>query len=287
MTPENVEQLTAVAETYCGAMGNSFSGLAGHGAFKATYRVIAKAGEIMALKIYLPGAVTERAGRELRALARLSETNHPSLPKFLAIESFTHQGNQYLLSTEEFLDGGSLTDYVTQNGLLSRKKLITIGRQLSSALSEVEAADLVHRDVKPDNIVLKAGGTAVLIDFGLVRNLAQQSLTQTWLAQGPGTPLYASPEQLNNDKQLIDWRTDQFGLAVALAMCSYGRHPYAASAGSPDSAVARVAERSGVSMEFVRWAKDHNLDPLIKMLDPWPVGRYRIPKDLEAAFSSL
>ncbi len=287
MTPENERQLSAVAEAYCGVAGHSFSGLAGHGAFKATYRVVPKSGEAIALKVYLPGAVNERTERELQALQTLSATDHPSLPKFIAFETFNFEGDTYLVSVEEFLEGGSLTDHVKQHGPLPRGAIVAVGRQLSSALSKVEAADLVHRDVKPDNIVMRNGGTAVLVDFGLVRNLSMASLTQTWLAQGPGTPLYASPEQLNNDKLLIDWRTDQFGLAVSLAMCGYGRHPYAVGTDKPEMAVGRVAARAGVAAEFVRWAQDHKLDPLIKMLDPWPVGRYRIPEDLEAAFSSL
>lgn len=287
MTPEDEKRLGAVAESFCRSKGLQFSGLAGHGAFKATYRVAVPNGDVVALKVYLPGAVTARAEREIAALATLSATEHPCLPRFLALETYAHEGSAYILSAEEFLDGGCLTELVRTQGLIGRDQLVALGRQLSSALAAVEQAQLVHRDVKPDNIVLRKDGTPVLVDFGLVRNLAQQSLTQTWLSRGPGTPLFAAPEQLNNDKHLIDWRTDQFCLAVTLAFCGYGNHPYAASGDGVDTVVGRVATRKGPSDEFKAWAAGNNLTPLTRMLDPWPVGRYRIPKDLQAAWTSL
>lgn len=286
MTPENEHLLAAVAVAFCRAQGLTFSRLAGHGEFKATYRVVAFNGDVVALKVYLPGAVSERTKREIDALATLSATGHPSLPRFLALDSFTHEGCKFILSLEEFLDGGSLTDYVRANGLISREQCIRLGRQLCSALVEMERARLVHRDVKPDNIVLRSDGTAVLIDFGLVRNLVQLSLTHTWMARGPGTPLFAAPEQLNNDKQLIDWRTDQFSLAVSLAFCGFGNHPYATGSDGVDTLIGRVATRKGSSQEFRDWAVSNHLTPLIRMVDAWPVGRYRIPGDLQAAWPS-
>jgi len=93
--------------------------------------------------------------------------------------------------------------------------------------------DLVHRDIKPANIMFKEGlETPVLVDFGIVRDLAATSLTQTWSPIGPGTPFFASPEQLNNEKHLIDWRSDQFSLGVTLYFARTARHPYQLEMGS-------------------------------------------------------
>jgi len=287
MTPANEQMLAAVAQAFCHAKGFVFSGLAGQGEFKATYRVVVHGGLAIALKVYLPGAITERAQREIQALATLSATGHPSLPHFLAIETFRHMGNAFIISLEEFLEGGSLSDFIRVNGPLNRGRLVVVACQLSSALGELERAQLVHRDIKPDNIVLRADGTAVLVDFGLVRNLALFSLTQTWLTRGPCTPLFATPEQLNNDKHLIDWRTDQFSLAVSIAFCGFGNHPYALTGDTPDTLIARVATRKGPSSGFIQWATSNNLTPLIKMAEAWPVGRYRLPKDLQNAWVGL
>jgi len=69
----------------------------------------------------------------------------------------------------------------------------------------------------------------VLVDFGLVRALDDSSITQSWLMMGPGTPYFASPEQLNNDKYLISWLSDQFSLALTTAFALTSRHPFAPS----------------------------------------------------------
>ncbi|MGO4780240.1 serine/threonine protein kinase, partial [Lysobacter sp. 2RAB21] len=90
-----------------------------------------------------------------------------------------------------------------------------IGLCLADVLDHLNDRRLVHRDIKPANILFASDGqTPILTDFGVVRVLDQPSLTRDFVGFGPGTPAYAAPEQLNNEKQLIDWRTDQFGLAV-------------------------------------------------------------------------
>jgi len=287
MTPENEKMLAAAAQAFCDDKGLRFVELAGHGAFKATYRVVDSAGKTIALKVYLPGSVNERTSREIDALVALSKTGHQSLPCFLAVIAFHHAGVDFLFSAEEFLEGGSLTEFVRTQGLLDRNRLIRLALEVSSALIEVAGAHLVHRDVKPDNIVLRVDGTAVLVDFGLVRNLAQLSLTQSWLAQGPGTPLFASPEQLNNDKHIIDWRTDQFSLGVSLAFCGFGNHPYAHPGDTPDQIVARVGSRAPVHPGFVQWATSSGLTPLVKMVESWPAARYRTSSSLQVAWTSL
>jgi serine/threonine protein kinase len=267
--------------------GLGFSRPAGHGAFKATFRAEESTGQALAVKVYLPGAVSERAAREIHALAQLSQVGHPSLPSFLDLVVFTHAGTKFVVSIEEFLSGGNLSEMLAASGPLDRSRIISLATQMASSLSVVADAELVHRDVKPDNIMFREDGTAVLVDFGLVRNLAMDSLTQTWLAQGPGTPFFAAPEQLNNDKSLIDRRTDQFALGVTLAQASYGQHPYAHPGDTPDAAIARVAQRHRPHQDFTQWTEDEGLRPIAKMIEPWPVARYRLPSQLIAAWSGV
>ena len=287
MTPAEEAQLADVARAYCVVKGVRFCGLAGTGAFKAAYRIENTDGRAIALKVYLPGAVTDRAVREIEALQKLSALGNPALPSFISLEGLTLGGIQYWVSAEEFIEGGSLSSFAARNGLLSRDQVIALATPLCSALSDVAASSLVHRDVKPDNIVLRADGSPVLVDFGLVRNLAQHSLTQTWLPQGPGTPIFASPEQLTNDKDLIGWRTDQFSLGVSLSFVGFGNHPYAHAGDAPDAVVARVSARQPLSPDFTRWANGIGLTPIIRMVAPWPVGRYRLPRDLREAWATL
>ncbi len=134
----------------------------------------------------------------------MQRCSHPNIGRLSAIAEFYHEGAQYLLSGEEFLPGGTLTSRLRRD-LLSGPETRDIGGQLVSAIAHIASHDLVHRDIKPDNILFRADGvTPVIVDFGLVRDLVRTSLTQTWLMRGPGTPFFAPSEQLRNEKALID-----------------------------------------------------------------------------------
>jgi serine/threonine protein kinase len=145
--------------------------------------------------------------------------------------------------------------------------------------------DLVHRDLKPDNIMFQEDGvTPMVVDFGLVRDLSSTSITGTWLPMGPGTPYYSAPEQLNNDKELINWRTDQFALGVLLTECILGYHPYSEIGDDPARVVGRVAQKDGPTDRFKADVTRLGLPLLIHMTAPWPVARYRMPEDLAQAW---
>jgi serine/threonine protein kinase len=120
----------------------------------------------------------------------------------------------------------------------------------------------------------------VLVDFGLVRDLRKSSVTVTWATCGPCTPLYASPEQLTNDKTIIGWRSDQFSLGVVLAFAGLGMHPFARPGDDPAQTVLRVEAREGPSAEFIEAATRKGLPVVIQMVGNWPVERIRKPADL-------
>ena len=137
----------------------------------------------------------------------------------------------------------------------------------------------MHRDIKPANIMFRIpGGDAVLADFGIVRDLSADSLTQTWAGRGPGTPFFASPEQLNNEKASIDWRCDQFGLGVTISIAVFGMHPYAREGDAyPALAIDRVSNRLLPSSTFEEKCDSAQLSWLKKMVMPWPAERFRKP----------
>jgi serine/threonine protein kinase len=270
-----------VAQAFCGANGHQFIGAVGAGAFKQTFHIVLATGEPQALKIYRPGFSPERTSRELSAMQRCS---HPNIGRLTAIAGFYHDGVQHLLSVEEFLSGGTLTSRL-QRGLLNGPEARGIGGQLVSAVAHIASHDLVHRDIKPDNILFRGDGiTPVIVDFGLVRDLVSTSLTQTWLIQGPGTPFFAPPEQLRNEKIMIDWRSDQFSLGLVVALSLFGFHPYQHNGASPEQTVERVAQRGSQSGRFVDAATQAGMPFLIRMTAPWPVERFRTPDDLQRAW---
>jgi len=273
-----VSNLRNVAESYCQANGHKFVRPVGAGAFKETFEVILSTGEPQALKVFKPGYSPERTARELSAMQRCA---HPHIGRLTAIASYYFDGVQYLLTAEEFLGGGTLTARLAR-GILPLSETLALGRQLVEAVAHIAANDLVHRDIKPDNIMFRDdGSTPVVVDFGLVRDLELTSLTQTWNLRGPGTPLFAPPEQLRNDKALIDWRADQFSLGVVLAYCAFGFHPYQREHESMGQTVEHVGERHPQDERFVQAARTSGLQPLIRMTAAWPIHRFRTPDLLQ------
>ena len=273
--------LAAVAQSFCATKGFKFVGPVGAGTFKETFHVVLANSEPQALKVYQPGFSPERTSRELSAMQRCS---HPNIGRLSAIDTLYHDDVQYLLTLEEFIPGGTLTARLNR-GLLKRSEVCAIGRQLVSAIKHIASHELVHRDIKPDNILFRADGkTPVIVDFGLVRDLVRTSLTQTWMIRGPGTPFFAPPEQLLNEKALIDWRADQFSLGTVMALSLFGFHPYQDEGSTPQATVERVSERASQASRFLAAATESSMPAIVRMTAPWPVERFRTPVDLELAW---
>jgi serine/threonine protein kinase len=250
----------------------------GEGTFKQTFEVKSQDGSTLALKIFKPGFSPERTQREFNAMLRC---NHPNIAKLHSVEFFDYEGQTNLTAQEEFLAGGVLPTQI------SAQECLAYGGQLIGAIDHLSQLRLVHRDLKPDNVMFRADGVSpVIVDFGLVRNLAETSATPTWMPQGPCTPYFASPEQLNNDKHLIDWRSDQFALGIVLSLVTLGCHPYAEPGDtSAWDAVSRVANRQNPNTTYLAQVRQ-TFSALGKMVSPWPVQRFRTPTDLASAWQA-
>ncbi len=104
-----------------------------------------------------------------------------------------------------------------------------------------------------------------------MRDLNAESLTGTWVMSGPGTLYYAAPEQMNNEKQMTDWRTDQFSCGILLSKCAIGLHPYDYGV----ETLQAIAERRATTKEFNEAIAKCRYPVLGKMVEGWPVKRYR------------
>lgn len=274
-------ELKAVATGICASRGFTIGSTLGAGAFKQTYLVQDAAGNQFALKVIRASADPQRIGREIDAMVRC---DHPNISKLAGCDLQQVDGQTFCWLLEEYLAGGTLGARL-EGGTLSIPEVKRIGAIIIDALEYLRTMGLVHRDLKPENIMFRADKvTPVLVDFGLVRDLNEESLTHTWLVHGPGTPFYAAPEQLLNRKDLIDWRTDQFSLGVVLAMCALGRHPYAEVGEPKAKTVQRVIEHGRPTAEFVAWAKSNGLDAIPRMTSVWPVERFRTPELLRKSW---
>lgn len=280
--PADLQRAEDIARKIAAEQQLTFVGLRGEGAFKHTFEVTTADGDPFALKIFKSADVTERTTREVEAMQRCQ---HANIARLLALDHFNEGGEKFVFSVEEFLAGGSLGDRLTTR-LMTAAEFYPTALQLADALSHVAALGLVHRDLKPDNIMFRADGvTPVIVDFGLVRDLNATSVTATWAMRGPGTPYFASPEQLNNEKQMIDWRSDQFGLGVTLIFALTGHHPYEHTGDTPADVVGRVADRKQPSPDIIATCQRGGWNALVRMVQPWPISRFRLPADLSAALT--
>lgn len=255
------------------------------GNFKETFRATTSKGQVIALKLLDPAKCNpSRSDREINAMKKC---NSPFIGKLYDYGTFTSiNGITYYFSLEEFLDGGTLTAKMA-NQKLSPDTVREYAIPIVKALDHLKTLDLVHRDIKPDNIMFrKSSSIPVLVDFGLVRDLSESSLTQTWIPQGPGTPFYAAPEQLNNEKHLIKWRTDQFCLGVVLGICLTGQHPFAEPSMTAPQVIEAVAQRKTCAARFKKEVNALGLGGIVKMLEPWPIRRYATPDELLNTFQS-
>lgn len=266
----------------CKQLNATLIGSLGAGAFKNAY-LIEHEGNRYALKIALvSGELKARFEREVTALKGCA---HPAIAKIITSGPIAHSGEDYWVIVEEYLPFGTLAERASQT-VPTLNDIRHFGIVLADALGHLADRGFVHRDIKPANILFRTPTEPVLTDFGIVRVLGEKSLTQDFMAQGPGTPQYSAPEQLLNEKSAIDWRTDQFGLALVLAELLIGYHAFSQkpSAQSRD-AIISVASRETLPPTIQDHLKQCGFGCLIKALSPWPVQRYRRPDDFIRAIS--
>ena len=196
--------------------------LLGRGAMGSVYLAEDADGERAALKLLSPElAHDERFRQRFLRESRLAGTlDHPHVVKTLA--SGEDDGVLYLAMA--YVDGVDLRELLRREGRLAPEQAVRIARQVGDALDAAHAAGLVHRDVKPGNIlVADDGGRAYVCDFGLARHVSSVgSLTSD---RGfVGTVDYVAPEQIRGE--LVDGRADVYSLGCVLFECLAGEKPF-------------------------------------------------------------
>src|SRR3954469_17117773 len=174
--------------------------------------------KVLPPEVGLDPSFAERFTREARALARLS---HPNI---VAIHDFGQASGLYYFIME-YVSGASLRQTI-QGGKLTADAALAIIPQICEALQYAHDEGIVHRDIKPDNILLDAKGRVKIADFGLSKLLAQDSadllLTQTHHVMG--TPAYMAPEQ-QKSSAAVDHRADIYSLGVVFYEMLTGERP--------------------------------------------------------------
>ena len=235
----------------------------------------------VALKILPPRLATdpvfvERFVREARSAARL---NHPNIVQ--GIDVGAADGLYYFAM--ELVEGEDLKSRIERQGRLSEADALEVALQIARALEHANSHNIVHRDIKPDNILVADGGSVKLADLGLAKRQSDASLTQQLTALG--TPLYMSPEQARGTAD-IDTRTDIYALGATLYHAVVGRPPFL-GANATEIITKHLFDAPQSPREAVPELSEGFCRVLAKMLRKRPEARHQSPTELLADLERL
>jgi serine/threonine-protein kinase len=214
----------------------SVLGVGGMGmVYKANDREL---GETLAIKTLKPEIIAadsnalERFKSEIKLARRIAHRN------VVRTYDLGEIGGVYYISME-YVEGKSLKDLIRERGRLPASAVLPIAKQLCRALEVSHEEGVIHRDIKPQNMVVQADGVLKVMDFGIAR-LATRPKESGHTEQGMvvGTPEYMAPEQLMGDE--LDARADLYATGVVLYECLVGRVPITAD--TPITLIAKVLE---------------------------------------------
>jgi CheY-like chemotaxis protein len=201
-------------------------GVIGRGGMGIVYQALDRElGEQVAVKMLrrelLSGdeAVLERFKSEIRLARRISHHN------VVRTHDLGESDGAYFV-TMEFVRGLTVRELLETRGRLGVSSTLALARQLVDALTVAHTAGVIHRDVKPENVLLDGDGVLKVMDFGIAR-LAERSTNATQAGMIVGTPAYMAPEQLVGADE-IDARADLYAVGVVMYECLTGRAPFEA-----------------------------------------------------------
>jgi len=211
--------------------------------------------------------VAERFRREAIAVAQLS---HPNIVAVYDAVDDTIGGEKRQAVVMQLVNGKSLRQLLDEQKRLSPDLTMHIGACMASALDYAHHANLVHRDIKPGNILITPDGRVLLTDFGIAKGLGSSEEDLTSPNVMMGTAKYLSPEQVRGRK--LDGRADLYSLGLVLYECLAGRVPFLGETDA-DTALARL-NRDPTDLTRLRPTLPYGLAPLIhKLLSRKPDDR--------------
>jgi hypothetical protein len=221
----------------------------------------------VAIKVLAPHLVweagfVERFLREARAAARLKHTG------IVTVFDVGQEGSWYYI-VMEYLEGRTLAQIIHQQGRLPSDETLSILHQLAEALNYAHQSKLIHRDIKPGNIVIDSVGLATLTDFGVARAAQETKLTTTGALIG--TPQYMSPEQARGEE--VDHRTDIYALGVVAYEMLTGRAPFDAT--TPHAVLHQLIYEPTPSLQRWRPEIEAEVDRIVaRAMAKEPASRY-------------
>lgn len=229
--------------------------------------------------------------REIHILKSLKS---PYYPKLHWNKTFTEDprteaklSERLFITIEERINSNALSEVM--GNYRNEKSVLNLIKALVLALCPLwqHHLKLVHRDIKPDNILVKKDGTIAIIDLGIVREEGKTGVTGTFFSSGPCTPIYASPEQAINDKLNITFKSDFFAIGTLAYELISGAPPFG-PVSLPDYAIfENVTKLTPPSLHSLGLASEPFSSLVEKMMSKLPYKRHRTIESLLAHINSI
>jgi nucleotide-binding universal stress UspA family protein/heat shock protein HspQ len=197
----------------------------------------------------------------------LAKLNGPHVPRFVAAGDV--RASPYVVM--EWINGESLSEII-ERGPLPSEDIARVGAQLSDAIHSIHLQEVTHFDIKPENVLLRPTGEAVLIDFGFARHARYPDLLAEENQFAAGSTAYVSPEQLKHDRS--DPRSDLFALGVLLYELATGAQPFGrpeTAAGMRDRMWRRPTPPRALNADVSPWLQE----VILRCLEPAADDRYQ------------
>ncbi|MHB8055676.1 MAG: serine/threonine-protein kinase [Candidatus Aminicenantales bacterium] len=236
--------------------------------------------EVIALKLLKPEIgfnekAVERFRNELKFARRIAH------PRVCRMYDLGESGLSHFL-TMEYVEGEDLKAFIRRSDHLTTAKAVNIGRQIAEGLAEAHRLGVVHRDLKPQNVMIDREGKAKIMDFGLARFAESDGLTGSGLMLG--TPEYMSPEQV--DLKEVDARVDIYALGIILYEMVTGHVPFKGE--TPLSvAMKQKSEKARDARESNPLVPDSLIAVIKKCLEKDPKLRYQTAAEAGAALDEV
>src|SRR5688572_14960626 len=227
-----------------------------------------RTGDRVALKVLKPGSALDKSNlsRFYSEIESLQKLDHPNIVRVLGVG----EGAGHHFYAMQFIDGRGLDRMVNECKQDLRRTVAWV-RDIARALHSAHDRGIVHRDVKPGNILIDREGRAFLTDFGLALRdrAARVTLSGTTL----GTPNFMSPEQARGDRDKLNRRTDVYSLGATLYNLTTGRVPYWEN--TPELVIQKILNEEPKLPATLNLAIDRSLQSIIlKAMDKEPAVRY-------------
>ncbi|MCA1318368.1 serine/threonine protein kinase [Bacillus tianshenii] len=217
--------------------------------------------------------ILRRAEREFTIMERIDTPffikTGPIKPDLVTIDK-----HEYFYYSEEFIEGKDLKEIIANRPLTLRES-IQLGIEMSSVIQSFWELQYIHRDIKPNNIMLSQDGRFILLDAGVAFDLNDDSLTIGH--QQPGTKIYMSPEQLAQSGREIDFRSDLFSLGIVLYEALTQSHPFVDYSRNHTQNIASIINSQAIGIDNFRDDVPKSFNRLIvtRLLAKRPHLRFR------------